>query len=58
MGSTKRLSQHEQEFAMHRIIVDRDKIRTMHAEGRSIRAIAAEVGISKSLVANILNTKQ
>src|SRR5262245_4665809 len=41
-----------------RIIVDREKIRTMHAEGQSIRAIAAQVGISKSLVANILNTKE
>jgi DNA invertase Pin-like site-specific DNA recombinase len=39
-----------------RIIVDRDKIRTMHASGQSVRAIATEVGISKSLVANILNS--
>jgi DNA invertase Pin-like site-specific DNA recombinase len=37
-----------------RIILDREKIRTMHAAGQSLRAIAAEVGISKSLVANIL----
>ena len=37
------------------IIVDRDKIRTMHANGQSVRAIANEVGISKSLVANILS---
>src|SRR5689334_17827371 len=37
-----------------RIIIDREKIRTMHAAGQSVRAIAAEVGISKSLVANIL----
>src|SRR6516164_9645432 len=37
-----------------RIILDREKIRTMHAAGQSIRTIAAEVGISKSLVANIL----
>jgi DNA invertase Pin-like site-specific DNA recombinase len=39
-----------------RIIVDRDKIRAMRANGQSVRAIAAEVGISKSLVANILNS--
>jgi DNA invertase Pin-like site-specific DNA recombinase len=39
-----------------RIIVDRDKIRAMHAKGQSLRAIASEVGISKSLVANILNS--
>src|SRR5262252_1641783 len=39
-----------------RIIVDRAKIRAMQANGQSVRAIAAAVGISKSLVANILNT--
>jgi DNA invertase Pin-like site-specific DNA recombinase len=39
-----------------RIIVDRDKIRAMHTNGQSVRAIAIEVGISKSLVANILNS--
>ena len=37
-----------------RIILDREKIRTLHASGQSVRAIAAEVGVSKSLVANIL----
>src|SRR5213594_1299231 len=37
------------------IIVDREKIRAKHAAGESVRAIAAEVGVSKSLVANILN---
>jgi DNA invertase Pin-like site-specific DNA recombinase len=37
-----------------RIILDREKIRTMHAAGQSVRAIASQVGISKSLVANIL----
>jgi DNA invertase Pin-like site-specific DNA recombinase len=36
--------------------VDRAKIRAMHANGQSVRAIATEVGISKSLVANILNS--
>ena len=39
-----------------RIIVDRAKIRPMQANGQSVRAIAAAVGISKSLVANILNS--
>jgi DNA invertase Pin-like site-specific DNA recombinase len=39
-----------------RTIVDRDKIRAMHANGQSVRAIAGEVGVSKSLVANILNS--
>ena len=37
-----------------RIIIDREKIRTMHAAGQSVRTIAAEVGVSKSLVANIV----
>jgi DNA invertase Pin-like site-specific DNA recombinase len=39
-----------------RIIVDRDRIHAMHANGHSVRAISTEVGISKSLVANILNS--
>lgn len=38
-----------------RIICDREKIRVWHAAGESVRAIAAKVGVSKSLVANILN---
>ena len=38
-----------------RIILDRETIRTMHAGGQSVRAIAAEVGVSKSLVANIVS---
>src|SRR5437016_1691915 len=37
-----------------RLILDREKIRTMHAAGESVRAIAAKIGVSKSLVANIL----
>jgi DNA invertase Pin-like site-specific DNA recombinase len=37
-----------------RIIVDRVRIRRMHAEGESVRVIASKVGISKSLVANIV----
>jgi DNA invertase Pin-like site-specific DNA recombinase len=37
-----------------RIILDREKIRAMRAAGASIRAIAAELRVSKSLVANIL----
>jgi DNA invertase Pin-like site-specific DNA recombinase len=39
-----------------RIILAREKIDAMHAAGQSERAIAAQVGISKSLVANILAT--
>jgi DNA invertase Pin-like site-specific DNA recombinase len=41
-----------------RIILDRERIREMHAAGQSVRAIAAQVGISKSLVANIVNIPQ
>jgi DNA invertase Pin-like site-specific DNA recombinase len=39
-----------------RIIIDRERIRAMAANGQSVRAIAGEVGVSKSLVANILNS--
>jgi DNA invertase Pin-like site-specific DNA recombinase len=38
-----------------RIILDREKVRTMHAKGLTVRAIAAKLGVSKSLVSNILN---
>ena len=40
-----------------RIILDREKIRTMHAAGESVRTIAAKVGVSKSLVANIVGNQ-
>jgi hypothetical protein len=39
---------------VRRKILDRDKVRTMHAGGQSVREIAAKVGVSKSLIANIL----
>jgi DNA invertase Pin-like site-specific DNA recombinase len=38
-----------------RIILDRHKVHEMHASGASLRAIAAAMGVSKSLVANILS---
>jgi DNA invertase Pin-like site-specific DNA recombinase len=38
-----------------RIILDRERIHTMHAKGLTVRAIADKVGVSKSLVSNILN---
>src|SRR6516164_3317061 len=37
-----------------RIILDREKIRTLYAAGQSVRTIAATLGVSKSLVGNIL----
>ena len=40
-----------------RIIVDRERIRTMHAAGDSVRKIAGKVGVSKSLVANIVGNQ-
>jgi DNA invertase Pin-like site-specific DNA recombinase len=40
-----------------RIILDRERVRRMHANGQSVRAIAAQIGVSKSLVANILNIR-
>src|SRR5215831_8547753 len=37
-----------------RIILDREKVRAMHMAGQSVRAIAATMGVSKSLIGNIL----
>jgi DNA invertase Pin-like site-specific DNA recombinase len=37
-----------------RIILDRDKVRAMHAAGQSVRTIAVTIGVSKSLIGNIL----
>src|SRR6516164_2110873 len=37
-----------------RIIMDREKVRTMHAAGQSVRTIAATLGVSKSLIGNVL----
>jgi DNA invertase Pin-like site-specific DNA recombinase len=41
-----------------RIILDRERVRAMHAAGQSVRAIATTIGVSKSLVANILNSNR
>src|SRR5215510_480784 len=41
-----------------RIIVDRERIREMHARGESVRVIAGKMGVSKSLVANILGQER
>jgi DNA invertase Pin-like site-specific DNA recombinase len=38
-----------------RIILDKEKVRSMHAAGLSVRAIAAELQVSKSLVGNIVS---
>src|SRR5436190_7905726 len=40
-----------------RLILDRERIRAMSTAGQSVRAIATAVGVSKSLVANILSTR-
>src|SRR5437899_8323328 len=40
-----------------RIIVDRERIRAMNAAGQSVRAIAARLHVSKSLVANIVKSQ-
>src|SRR5262244_944522 len=40
-----------------RIIVDRGRIRQMHTDGLSVRELARKVGVSKSLVANIVRQK-
>jgi DNA invertase Pin-like site-specific DNA recombinase len=56
VAGLRRAKREGKTLGRRRIIVDRDKIRAMHANGQSVRAIATEVGISKSLVANILNS--
>src|SRR5881296_3054221 len=38
-----------------RIILDRERVQARHAAGESVRAIAADIGVSKSLVANIVS---
>ena len=42
-------------FGRPKIIVDREKVRTLHQAGESCRAIAAAMGLTKSTVFNILN---
>lgn len=37
-----------------RIILDREKVHAMHVAGQSVRTIAVTVGVSKSLIGNIL----
>src|SRR5258705_13843225 len=55
IAGLKRAKREGKVMGRKRIILDREKIRTMHAAGHSVRAIAAEMGISKSLVANIVS---
>jgi len=37
-----------------KIVVDREKVRTLYATGSSVRTIAAELGLRKSTVYNIV----
>jgi DNA invertase Pin-like site-specific DNA recombinase len=42
-------------FGRPKIVVDREKVRTLHQAGESCRAIAAAMGLTKSTVCNIVN---
>ena len=42
-------------FGRPKIVVDREKVRTLHQAGESCRAIAAAMGLTKSTVFNIVN---
>jgi DNA invertase Pin-like site-specific DNA recombinase len=54
VAGLRRAKREGKQLGRRRIILDRERIREMHAAGQSLRAIAAETGVSKSLVANIL----
>jgi DNA invertase Pin-like site-specific DNA recombinase len=41
-----------------RIILNREKVRAMHAAGQSVRTIAVTMGVSKSLIGNILAERE
>jgi hypothetical protein len=42
-------------FGRPKIIVDREKVRQLHQAGESLRAIATQMGLTKSTVFNIVN---
>jgi DNA invertase Pin-like site-specific DNA recombinase len=42
-------------FGRPKVIVDREKVRMLHAAGNSVRRIAGEMGLTKSTVFNIVN---
>jgi putative DNA-invertase from lambdoid prophage Rac len=42
-------------FGRPKIIVDRKKVRMLHAAGNSVRRIATQMGLTKSTVFNIVN---
>jgi DNA invertase Pin-like site-specific DNA recombinase len=42
-------------FGRPKIVVDREKVRTLHQADESVRAIAAAMGLTKSTVFNIVN---
>ena len=37
-----------------KVVVDREKVRTLRSEGASVRAIAAQLGLTKSTVHSIV----
>ena len=53
VAGLRRAKREGKTLGRRRIIVDRERIKTMHGNGDTVRAIAAKVGVSKSL-SNIL----
>jgi DNA invertase Pin-like site-specific DNA recombinase len=54
MGLQRARKQGKQ-LGRRRVIVDREKVRTLHAAGNSLRTIATEMGLTKSTVFNIVS---
>jgi DNA invertase Pin-like site-specific DNA recombinase len=57
VAGLRRAKREDKVLGRKRIIFDRHKVHELHAAGQSVRAIAARLGVSKSLVANILAAK-
>ena len=56
MGLQRARKQGKQ-LGRRRVIVDREKVRTLHESGASTRAIAQAMGLTKSTVHNIVTAK-
>jgi DNA invertase Pin-like site-specific DNA recombinase len=57
LAGLRRAQRNGKVLGRKRIILDREKIRAMSAGGESVRSIASTLGVSKSLVANVLTEK-
>jgi DNA invertase Pin-like site-specific DNA recombinase len=54
VAGLRRAKREGKELGRPKVIVDREKIRAARAAGKSLRAIGAEFGISRTLVMNLL----